>query len=45
MDQNKSNLPKLFVCTVIENKDEVEEVGINFTVSQQRIVLVGHVES
>lgn len=28
MDQGKSNSPKLFVCTVIENKDEVEEVGI-----------------
>lgn len=26
MEQAKSNSPKLFVCTVIENKDEIEEV-------------------
>lgn len=26
MDQSKSNSPKLFVCTPIENKDDVEEV-------------------
>ncbi|GBP60192.1 Integrator complex subunit 3 homolog [Eumeta japonica] len=25
MDQGKSNPPKLFVCTAIENKDEIEE--------------------
>lgn len=26
MEQAKSSSPKLFVCTAIENKDEVEEV-------------------
>lgn len=26
MEQTKSNSPRLFVCTVIENKDEIEEV-------------------
>lgn len=26
MEQAKSSSPKLFVCTAIENKDEIEEV-------------------
>lgn len=26
MEQSKANLPRLFVCTAIENKDEIEEV-------------------
>lgn len=26
MEQGKSNNPRLFVCTAIENKDEIEEV-------------------
>lgn len=47
MDQNKSKSPKLFVCTAIEYKDDVEEVMYEILeVSQQRtMILVGHVQS
>lgn len=38
MEQAKSNSPKLFVSTAIENKDEVEEVLFKISYFQQRNV-------
>lgn len=31
MEQSKANSPRLFVCTAIENKDEIEEVLCTFS--------------
>lgn len=31
MEQTKVNTPRLFMCTAIENKDEIEEVLRTFS--------------
>lgn len=45
MEQTKANSPRLFVCTVIENKDEIEEVLCTFLQFPTKNHLVSHVKS
>lgn len=51
MDQSKSCSPKLFMCTAIENKDEIEEVLSTFLqfsnkelFSRPCTVLISHID-
>lgn len=45
MEQTKVNSPRLFVCTAIENKDEIEEVVYSFSQFPTKNHIVGHVNS